>query len=387
MKRRGLFSCCTDHFAVTDAHVPADEAVPQQAELVGGRVAPESNNTGSASGSSFLQATGDEEQHGGATFLRLAPDNPWLVCRSVEHGGKLFWMHERTRETTWRQPLPELGPLPEWETVDRKMRDSCAVVLDANFFGAPADVHDPKARTGICGISPSSGPLLRTTETLSPEHCLYPRRFLENVGLRRYVLCEELRYNGQRRRDVPDLASGTLYIDVGDRAVRRKRHSFHHELWHMVDFHLLGNAFESYDAEWAVHNPPGFKYGHGGKHMRSDSSSSQLSSSPSEEFLNRYSTSSIAEDKAEIWACLMCYQQVLKSPSLQAKARLLQKRARNICEEMNEHFWARVVEQQQSLVDHWEVHYVDSQRGKAYWCNWVTEEKRWTKPVEAATVP
>lgn len=46
--------------------------------------------------------------------------------------------------------------------------------------------------------------------------------------------CEELRYNGQRRRDVPDLASGTLYIDVGDRAVRRKRHSFHHELWHMV---------------------------------------------------------------------------------------------------------------------------------------------------------
>jgi hypothetical protein len=36
----------------------------------------------------------------------------------------------------------------------------------------------------------------------------------------RYVLCEELRYNGQRRRDVPDLASGTLYIDVGDRAVR-----------------------------------------------------------------------------------------------------------------------------------------------------------------------
>ena len=154
-------------------------------------------------------------------------------------------------------------------------------------------------------------------------------------------MCEELRYNGQRRRDVPDLASGTLYIDVGDRATRRKRHSFHHELWHMVDFHLLGtphhltspfagrmtsrarltrrcgrppfhagNAFEAHDAEWAVHNPPGFKYGHGGKNMRTDSSSSQLSSSPSAEFLNRYSTSSIAEDKAEIWASLMCYQQV-----------------------------------------------------------------------------
>jgi hypothetical protein len=35
--------------------------------------------------------------------------------------------------------------------------------------------------------------------------------------------------------------------------------------------------------------------------MRGDTMSSQLGSAPSEEFLNRYSTSSIAEDKAEIW--------------------------------------------------------------------------------------
>ena len=72
-------------------------------------------------------------------------------------------------------------------------------------------------------------------------------------------------------------------------------------------------AFEAHDAEWAECNPEGFSYGLGGKHMRTDSSSSQLSSSPSAEFLNRYSTSSIAEDKAEIWACLMCYQQVRRA--------------------------------------------------------------------------
>lgn len=325
-------------------------------------------------------------QHGDSTFLRLAPENPWLVCRSPDHGGRLFWMHERTQETTWRQPLPAIGPLPEWDSVDPSMRERCWVVLDLCFYGAPADETDPKARTGICGVSPHEGTLLRTCTTLSPEHCLYPKLFLDGFGLRRYVMCEELRYNGQRRRDVPDLASGTLYIDVGDRATRRKRHSFHHELWHMVDFHLLGNAFEAHDAEWAVYNPPGFKYGHGGKNMRTDSSSSQLSSAPHEEFLNRYSTSSIAEDKAEIWACLMCYQQVLKSPALKAKARLLKKRASAICPEMDEAWWARVVESQRKLIDHWEVHYVDSQRGKAFWCNWVTEEKRWTKPPEAAAL-
>ena len=46
---------------------------------------------------------------------------------------------------------------------------------------------------------------------------------------------------------------------------------------------------------------------------------------------------------------------------------------------------SQVVEQQKLLVDHWDVHYVDQQRGKAYWCNWVTEERRWTKPAEAAS--
>ena len=104
---------------------------------------------------------------------------------------------------------------------------------------SPADEVNPKARTGICGTSPQDVTLQRTCETLSTEHALYPRRFLEGFGLKRYVMCEELRYNGQRRRDVPDLATGTLYIDVGDRAARRKRHSFHHELWHMVSVHAV----------------------------------------------------------------------------------------------------------------------------------------------------
>ena len=43
------------------------------------------------------------------------------------------------------------------------------------------------------------------------------------MGVNVFLFCEELSYNGQRRRDVPDLATGTLYIDVGDRSVRRKR--------------------------------------------------------------------------------------------------------------------------------------------------------------------
>ena len=344
------------------------------------RVQP-SSRTASGSGTTVYTDQASIPQN----FVELGPDNPWLVCRSPAHGGKLFWLHRTTQETTWRQPLPRLMPLPKWSTVHAPMRETAFAVIDPIFYGAPADPIDPKARTGICGKQPLPAPLRKTCDTLSPEHQLYPKRFFDRVGIKRFVMCEDLKYNGQRRRDLPDLSSGTLYIDVGDRAVCRKRHSFHHELWHMVDYHLLGNAFESHDAEWCEHNPRGFNYGNGGKFMRTDSSSSQLSSSPSPEFLNRYSTSSIAEDKAEVWASLMCYQQVLKTPALQAKAALLKKRALNICSEMDERWWAKVVHAQQQSTDHWEVHYAEAHRGRAFWCNWVTEERRWEKPAETAS--
>ena len=49
-------------------------------------------------------------------------------------------------------------------------------------------------------------------------------------------------------------------LQVGDRAARRKRHSFHHELWHMIDYFLRGNDFEKPDAEWSTLNPAGFRY-------------------------------------------------------------------------------------------------------------------------------
>jgi len=216
-----------------------------------------------------------------------------------------------------------------------------------------------------------------TCALLSKEHVMYPGQFLVAVGVKTIYLCEELRYNAQRRRDVPDLASGNLYIDVGDRAARRKRHSFHHELWHMVDYSLNGNDFDVCDQAWGALNPKGFKYGSGGKHMRTDSTSSQLSSAPSSEFLNRYSTSSVAEDKAEIWAALMCYQHVLTSDALRSKARLLQQRAHSVCSEMDEEWWRRVRKTQMERTDYWEQQQVAEAGGKMCWFNYVTAERWW----------
>ena len=181
------------------------------------------------------------------------------------------------QEMTWKQPHPKTSALPAQVGVGKALRQTSRVVSDAHFHGAPAEPTDPSARTGICGAAPQPEQLKRTCEQLALEHALYPPEFFAGVGVNVFLFCEELSYNGQRRRDVPDLATGTLYIDVGDRSVRRKRHSFHHELWHMVDYHVLGNAFEGPDFEWAAFNKPGFVYGRGGKHMRTDTMSSQVS--------------------------------------------------------------------------------------------------------------
>ena len=164
-----ICSCCADEQVANTTHALNDDpSTPHQREDSSGRRVAPARSIGAGGSSSHAQATGHDDDGSGSGFLRLAQDNPWLVCRSPDHGGKLFWMHERTQETTWRQPLPRLGPLPAWSTVHQSMRDRSNAVLDATFFGAPADQHNPKARTGICGVSPSQGCLQRTTETLSP---------------------------------------------------------------------------------------------------------------------------------------------------------------------------------------------------------------------------
>jgi hypothetical protein len=130
--------------------------------------------------------------------------------------------------------------------------------------------------------------MVRATPSLSTPHRAAPR---QSLASRRTAP-----HRCQRARSPPLTPPTAQTHATHAHATRRssaplvcpQRHAHAHPTRMQVDFHLLGNAFESYDAEWAVHNPPGFKYGHGGKHMRSDSSSSQLSSSPSEEFLNRY---------------------------------------------------------------------------------------------------
>jgi hypothetical protein len=270
-------------------------------------------------------------------------------------------------------------PLPEDTLAHAGMRQSTRVVTFP--FATPSQgqrrLRPPKL---IRGAPPARADLDLMCPLYSCERALYPAAFLDKIGLCTVFFCEQLSYDGQRRRDVPDLDGGTLFIDVSDRAVRRSRHAWHHELWHMADFQLRGPAFEQPDAEWEAHNPDSFTYGFGGQFMRTPGTADPPSA-PSEHFINAYATSSIAEDKAEVWAALLCYEHVLRTRSLRAKANLLKQRAAALCPEIGASFWEIVRWHQRALGKEWEPCWYGQM---LFWRSWASNLTQLVRPPSEA---
>jgi Putative zinc-binding metallo-peptidase len=143
----------------------------------------------------------------------------------------------------------------------------------------------------------------RYHEIFSREFVLYPREFVHRSRLKRIVLCSDLSFEGQKRSAVPDLSNNTLYLDViaGNFNLDYQRRAIHHDFFHMIDYQDDGLLYT--DEQWAKLNSPGFHYGTGGARMLGDASSGVQWNSPG--FLNKYSTSGVEEDKAELFAHMM----------------------------------------------------------------------------------
>lgn len=114
--------------------------------------------------------------------------------------------------------------------------------------------------------------------------------------------------------------------------------------------------------------------------MRSeDTTSGYIGSANSDAFLNRYSTASAAEDKAEVWAALLTDMQLVEtSPTLQRKRDVLKARAGSLLAAMcSAELWERIRSAQLSArrgEGDWETYMTDA--GRPWWFNRVTHEKR-----------
>jgi hypothetical protein len=167
-----------------------------------------------------------------------------------------------------------------------------------------------------------------------PEFTLYPKVLVKRSKLRRIVMCEELLFAGVREAGKADYEQNALYLEVtrGNYSEGYQRKLIHHEFFHMIDFQDHGGMYLD-DERWSRLNPPNFKYGMGGR------------SNPG--FLSQYSTTAMAEDKAEIFANMIVEPahvdaRVQTDPFLKAKVARMRELLADFCPEVNRAFWAKV---------------------------------------------
>ena len=143
----------------------------------------------------------------------------------------------------------------------------------------------------------------RYRKILSRELEKYPNSLIQKSKLKGIAIVKNLSVAGQRRAAMPDYENEILYLDFqrGAHNPAYQAHVIHHEFFHLLEQELNGSAYFK-DPEWAKLNPKNFKYGKGGKEQRGNDNFALVH--PQSGFINRYSTSALEEDKAEIYAAL-----------------------------------------------------------------------------------
>jgi hypothetical protein len=132
----------------------------------------------------------------------------------------------------------------------------------------------------------------------------YPPAFVKACGIEVIAFTKDMTVNGQSRNAIPVAHDKMLYYDPfgGAHSEEYQRHVVHHEFFHVAD-NLLNAATEVPDPNWESQNDPKFHYG-GGGHLATGSDQGGGTNREAG-FINRYSTSGIEEDKAEIYAWML----------------------------------------------------------------------------------
>jgi len=191
---------------------------------------------------------------------------------------------------------------------------------------------------------------LKNVERYAPlfvrEFSLLPRSLIEKAKLRRIVFCKDLAFTGQRRNAVPAFELEALYLEVsrGSNHPRYMAAVIHHEFFHMVDYRDDGQLYR--DDAWSALNPPGFKYGNGGKNWQGDGKTT-LFTDKYPGFLTHYMTTGVEEDKAELFAQLVVNPVHVKARAktdavLKAKIARLKHLLKSFCSDVNDEWWKKV---------------------------------------------
>jgi hypothetical protein len=195
------------------------------------------------------------------------------------------------------------------------------------------------------GVPADRAEIAKYSQMFTREFSLYPPDLVKRCRLKRVVLCKELSLLEQKRTAIPYFDAGVLYLDVcrGSYNPGYVCKVLHHEFFHIIDY--FDDGILDGDDRWCALNPPGFKYGSGGRNAQDIATTSVLTDKfPG--FLNHYSTTAVEEDKAEVFANLIAEaayveSRIKKDPVLRAKVTRMKELTASFCPEVNAAFWEK----------------------------------------------
>lgn len=269
-------------------------------------------------------------------FLRLRPRPPLFLGgrRWPHHWAPLLVVVLMTSFAGRAQAIS-----PETQVLLAGIETSYDVVV----IHAPREFPVPVNGGAIDGRAAADEEIDSYAPLLAQELSLYPPCLVRMARLERIVLCKQLSFAGQRRGAVPDMEHDTLYLDVCSASHNRQfvRKVLHHDFFHLLDFRDDGRLLE--DSDWSRLNPPEFRYGKGGETAQ-DNPQTSLASDDHPGFLNHYSTTGVAEDKAELFAHLLVeHERVVrragKDAVLNAKVHRMKALLADLCPEIDCGYW------------------------------------------------
>ncbi len=194
-----------------------------------------------------------------------------------------------------------------------------------------------KNKEGISHLPAGLAELPRARELIYSELSIYSPAVIKESRLERIVLCSSLVANNADARGAMVAQEGSLYLDV--RLIEmwtRVRRTFHHELFHCIDYR--DDLWKYADPDWEKLNEEGFKYSRKKFSGKADLFVHRLG------FMTNYSMTAVHEDKAELYAhMIVYYNHVLgrseRDPILKKKVARMQELLKHFSIEFNQSFW------------------------------------------------
>jgi hypothetical protein len=266
--------------------------------------------------------------------------------------------------------------------------------VEFEVVGLDAPIDDAVYGNKIRGTAPKLGSCLFYQPLLVAGLELYPPAFVKKSGLRKIILCGDLHYLSQPRKAIPVEDTGTLYLDPDPEIIYYLQDVLHHEFFHIIDRAMFKHGLWSaprrrgWDDQWCALNPWGFTYGDGGAYDREAGAFISGDGSVVAGFLNRYSTSAVEEDKAEIFAGLIRHPGALvegQDAVLACKAKEMIRRLFMFCPDVDADFWHRVSVHvafpgvKEATSGTWTMR--RSPEGHTYWFNALSNQTTWMNPL------